>query len=74
MTDRELDAVAEVVGKMLGAFLTGVIVFFVAAGAITFFWNRVMPQVFGMPEINFGHGLYLSALYASFSFVSSWRR
>ena len=62
MNDKEVDVIAEVVGRFLAAIVSGVFLFIVVSTAITFFWNRVVPDVFHLSQITFSQGVSLTAL------------
>jgi hypothetical protein len=69
MNDKDIDIVAEAVGRFLAAIIYGVFLFVVASIIITFLWNRVVPEVFHLAQITLGQGFCLTALAAAASAV-----
>ena len=72
MTDRELDAVAEVIGKLMGGFLTYAVVFAVVSAVVMFAWNAAVPDVFGLPDLTYKQAAAFAAIVASLSYL--WKR
>ncbi len=70
MTDRELDAVAEVIGKLMGGFLTYAVIFAAVSAAVMIAWNAATPDVFGLPPITYKQAAAFAAIVASLSFLS----
>lgn len=69
MNDRDIDIVAVAVGRFLAAIIYGVFLFIVASTAITYLWNRVVPDVFHLSQITLGQGVTLTALAVAVSAV-----
>ena len=72
MTDRELDAVAEVIGKLMGGFLTYAVVFASVSAAVMFAWNAAAPDVFGLPNLAYKQAAAFAEIVGSLSFL--WKR
>jgi hypothetical protein len=71
MNDKELDAMAEVIGKALGTTTVAIFQMVFVSLATMVLWNRVVPDVFGLDVITFAQSVYLSAMVVVFSFA--WR-
>lgn len=72
MEDRELDALAEVIGKLMGGFLTAVMIFAAVSAGLMIFWNAAVPDVFGLPQLTYKQAASLTAIVGSLSFL--WKR
>lgn len=74
MTDRELDAVAEVIGKLMGGFLTYAVVFAVVSAVVMIAWNTIARDidVEGLPFLTYKQAAAFAAIVASLSFL--WKR
>ena len=72
MTDRELDAVAEVIGKFMGGFLTYSVIFAAVSAAVMLAWNAAVPDVFGLPSLAYKQAAAFAAIVASLSYL--WKR
>jgi hypothetical protein len=67
MDDKDIDIVAVAVGRFLATIIYGVFLFIVVSTAITFFWNRVVPDVFHLSPITLRQGVSLTALAVAVS-------
>ena len=74
MTDRELDAVAEAVGKLMGGFLTYAVIFAAVSAVVMVAWNTVARDidVEGVPFITYKQAAAFAAIVASLSYL--WKR
>ena len=72
MNNRELDAVAEVIGKLMGGFVTAVVVFAAVSAGVMIFWNAAVPDVFGLPALTYRKAAAFAAIVGSLSFL--WKR
>lgn len=71
MNDRQIDDMAEAIGKALGTATFAVMQMIAVSLAAMVLWNGVVPDVFGLDTITFAQSLYLSSLVVVFSFA--WR-
>lgn len=62
MNDRELDAIADRIGKAMGQIITGAFIFGLAALGIMVFWNAAAPDVFDVSELTMRQSLCFSAI------------
>lgn len=67
MNDRELDAIADVIGKVLASVTMCIAAALLSVSVFVYSWNRVLPELFGLQPITFMHGVYLAAMCACVS-------
>jgi hypothetical protein len=67
MNDKELDAMAEVIGRFLGVVLFNVLLFVGLAAAVQVLWNLAVPDVMGASRLTYGQAACLTAMSMAFS-------
>jgi hypothetical protein len=67
MTDKQLDAIAEFIGRVMAAILLAAAGMTISALVVVICWNRVAPDLFGLREITLADALYMCGFVAGIS-------
>lgn len=73
MTDKELDAFTEVIGKVMAGIVMAAAWMTISAFVVLVCWNRVAPDLFGLREVTFADALYMCGFVAGVSLFRPWR-